>query len=64
MKKPFFTSLAVFAVLSKTAFAYIDPGTGATIIGGIWQLLIAVFAAIVGVLLKIFWRPIKGLFRK
>jgi len=64
VKKTFLASMVIFAVLSQTVVAYVDPGTGALIIGNIGQLILAFLGAVLGVLLKIFWKPIKGLFLK
>ena len=48
----------------KSAIAYIDPGTGGMIVSqGIWPFIAAVFAAIMGFLLKYFFRPIKRGFK-
>ena len=44
---------------------YIDPGTTGAIIGGsIWPIIVAVLAAVGGILLKYFWNPIKRLWKK
>ena len=48
--------------LGTSVSAYIDPGTGAIIIGGIWNLIVALFTALIGVLIKVFWKPIKKAF--
>lgn len=42
------------------AVAYIDPGTGAAVMGSsIIPFLIAVFSAALGFFVKYFWNPIK-----
>lgn len=48
----------------ETAFSYLDPGTGGAILGSLWPLLVAIFAAIGAFLTKYFWKPIKGVFSK
>jgi len=48
-----------FFLLSKGVFAYIDPGTGAAIVGSILPLIAAIFTAIIAFLVKYFWEPIK-----
>jgi len=53
-----------FFVLSKDAFAYIDPGTGGIIAGSLWPLIVAFFSAIAAFLVKYFWKPIKKFFLK
>lgn len=44
------------------ALAYIDPGTGGIILGSIWPYIVMIAAAIGGVIVKVFFRPIKKLF--
>ena len=49
----------------NTALAYIDPGTTGMLVGNaIWPFIVAIFAAIGGVFLKIFYHPIKNKFSK
>ncbi len=51
---------AVGAVLLvNCAFAYIDPGTGAIIVGSLWQILIALGAVVVAFVMRHFWNPLK-----
>jgi len=38
---------------------YIDPGTGGMIVGSLWQSILVALTAVAGVLLRIFWNPIK-----
>jgi len=45
--------------LSNNVFGYIDPGTGATIIGSIWPVIVAFFSAVFAFIVKYFWKPIK-----
>jgi fucose permease len=56
--RPFVCILA----LAGYACAYIDPGTGGMIVGGvggaIWPMIVAFFAGVVGFILR-FFRPIK-----
>ena len=59
----FIISVAL-VVLSKTVFAYIDPGTGGIILNTIWPLIITVFVTIGAFFTKYFWRPIKSFFSK
>jgi hypothetical protein len=60
MKKNQLLILALsFILASKSALAYIDPGTGGMIIGGsIWPFIVAIFAAVGGFFLK-FFKPVK-----
>jgi hypothetical protein len=51
-------------MLNKDAFNYIDPGTGAAIVGSILPLIAAIFSAILAFLIKYFWEPIKRFFSK
>lgn len=51
-------------VCATPAFAYIDPGTGATFIGSMAPLLVGVLTGAFAFLLKIFWHPLKRLFSK
>lgn len=51
-------------LLAKNSSAYIDPGTGGMIIGSIWPVIVAFFAAIGGFFVKVFWKPIKNFFSK
>ena len=61
MKKNYWLIIALIEVilLSRSASAYIDPGTGAIIIGGIWQLIVALLAALGALLVKMFWKIVK-----
>jgi membrane protein implicated in regulation of membrane protease activity len=38
--------LAALLVLPGTAFAYVGPGAGLTMIGALWALVLALFAAL------------------
>jgi len=61
-----FTSicLIIFAVNSYSAFAYIDPGTGGLILQSFWPFVVSIFAVIAGFIIKHFWDPIKGVFKR
>lgn len=48
----------------KSKKAYIDPGTGGVIIGTIWPLIVIVFTTISAFIVKRFWKPIKGFFKR
>lgn len=56
--------LLFFLLFPAVAWAYIDPGTGATFIGSLAPLLLGLCSAVVALFLKIFWNPITGFFRK
>ena len=45
--------------LSKSVFAYLNPGTGWVLLNTIWPLLVAIFVAVGAYYTKYFWRPIK-----
>jgi hypothetical protein len=62
MKKIIFSCFIITLITSKTVLAYIDPGTGSVVASSIWPLIVAVFSAIGGFLIKYFWSPIKGFF--
>lgn len=49
---------------NQTASAYINPGTGAAVIGSIWPVIAAFFSAMLAFLIKHFWSPIKRFFKK
>ncbi|MEK6934949.1 MAG: alkaline phosphatase family protein [Nanoarchaeota archaeon] len=55
--------LPIFVLLSiiKVTYAYIDPGTGASIIGSFWPMIIAFFAFLGGLFVKIFIKPLKNI---
>jgi hypothetical protein len=57
-------SLVVLVGLSKNVFGYIDPGTGASLIGSISPVIVAFFSAMLAFFVKHFWNPIKGFFLK
>ena len=60
--RAYMAGLAVLTILTTSCSAYIDPGTGGMIVGGlggaIWPIIAAFFAGIVGLLVK-FFSPIK-----
>jgi len=51
-------------ILSKSALAYIDPGTGSAMLGSVWPVLVGILSAIGAFLIKYFWDPIKGFFSR
>jgi len=51
-----------FFLISNKISAYVNPGSGAMIIGSVWPLIVAFFSALGALLIKIFWRPIKNKF--
>ena len=55
--------LIISTILSSNVLAYINPGTGAAIIGSVWPLIVAVFSAMFLFLVKYFWKPIKNFFK-
>ncbi|MBU1975849.1 MAG: hypothetical protein KKG59_05585 [Nanoarchaeota archaeon] len=55
---------AIFLVTIQSTTAYIDPGTGGTIISSLWPVIIALFAAVGAFFARIFWHPIKSIFKK
>ncbi|MBC8298274.1 MAG: hypothetical protein H8E55_21105 [Pelagibacterales bacterium] len=57
MKKTILLTFILFVLGAQPAFAYIDPGTGSSII----SLIVGFFVAI-GVLVKTFWYKIKSFF--
>ena len=57
MKKKIFLTFILFTFSVQPAFAYLDPGTGSSIL----SLIIGFFVAI-GVLIKTFWYKIKSFF--
>ena len=59
LHKLVFYSLALCLILSKKAYAYLDPGTGSYLI----QLLLAAFLGI-GIGFRLFWGKIKVTIKK
>ncbi len=57
-------SLAVLFLFATPAYAYIDPGTGATFIGSLGPILMGLVAGVIAVFGKYFWHPLKALFGK
>ena len=51
--------IAVFAATTKSAYAYIDPATGALVL----QMLVAAFATAAATV-KLWWKKVTGFFRK
>ena len=51
-----------FLLFPALAFAYIDPGTGATFVGSMAPLIMGVIGGIFAFVLKVFWHPLKRLF--
>lgn len=60
----FFLYAVTAVLLLSHASAYIDPGTGASIIGSIWPALVAILSGIGAFFVRKFWRPILGIFKK
>ncbi len=50
---------AAFLLLSRTAHAYVDPGTGSYVL----QMVVAGIAA-TGLTMRLFWGRLKSLFKK
>jgi len=67
-RKKIFLILLVILIesifLSTSVFAYLNPGTGAAIIGSLWPLILIFFSAMLAFAIKWFWRPIKKAFSK
>ncbi len=57
MKKKILLTFILFTFSVQPAFAYLDPGTGSSIL----SIIIGFFVAI-GVLIKTFWYKIKSFF--
>lgn len=51
-------------LLSRSIYAYIDPGTGGVIAGSLWPLIVAFLTAILAFLIKYFWMPLKKIASK
>jgi hypothetical protein len=54
----------VMALMPQIAFAYIDPGTGATFVGSLGPILVGIVGGAMALFLKFFWHPIRRLFSK
>lgn len=48
-----------FLILNKSAYAYLDPGTGGIILSSLWLLILAFLTAVAAFLAKHFWHPLK-----
>lgn len=65
MRKSLIVLLSLIVVKETLAFGnitgrYIDPGTTAMVVGNsIWPLVVTIFAAVGGFVIKYFWEPIK-----
>jgi hypothetical protein len=64
-----FQAAAVYFVclliaLPAQAFAYIDPGTGATFVGSLGPILVGIVGGAFALFLKFFWHPIRRLFSR
>ena len=64
---PFYRSMLLWYAIGLivlagpiTAYAYVGPGAGITMIGALWALFLAIVLAIIGIL---FW-PIRALLRR
>ena len=54
--------LWILVLSSEPAWAYIDPGTGATLIGSLGPLALALAVAVALLLLKLLWKPMRRRF--
>lgn len=63
-KKCVLIASAAFILLLPNSYAYIDPGTGSTIIGSLGPLFATIFATAAAFVVKHFWKPIKKFFKK
>jgi hypothetical protein len=63
MGKSVVSKLVAYTVLcilwARGTFAYIDPGTGGIVVGGIGSFFVFLGGVIVGFLLKYVWTPIR-----
>ncbi len=62
-----FLALTLRCLLSTSAWAYLDPGTGFTFASGILGMIVGFFAMVFGFLaftFKRWWAWLMGLFRK
>jgi len=66
MKKIFFLGIIILLLIKFSVFtsAYLDPGTGGMIIGSLGPLIITIIMTIIAFLVKYFWNPIKGIFKR
>ena len=64
MKKNILIGLTSMLILSKSALAYIDPGTGSAMLGSVWPVLVGNLSAIGAFLIKYFWHPIRNFFSR
>lgn len=55
-----FPSVLFFSLTAEAAFAYIDPGTGAVVVGSVWPLIAAALSAAAALAVKRFWSPLKS----
>jgi hypothetical protein len=56
--------LVVLLTVPHLAFAYIDPGTGATFVGSLGPILVGIVGGAFALFLKFFWHPIRRIFVK
>ena len=56
--------LFLLLIYPAAAWAYIDPGTGATFVGTLAPIIMAVIAAAGAVIVKYFWDPLRAIFSK
>ena len=54
------SSSLIFCLISTTSFAYLGPGTGVGVISAIFGIIVAIFAALFGLI----WFPIKRLLKR
>ena len=62
--KAFLCVLTINLIAANSAFAYIDPGTGATFVGSMAPLIVGVLSGAAAFFVKVFWHPIKRIFAK
>tara|TARA_B100000035_G_C20682808_1_gene414750 strand:- start:347 stop:565 length:219 start_codon:yes stop_codon:yes gene_type:complete len=53
-------SSTIFCLITTSSFAYLGPGVGGGVIAATLGIIVAIFAALFGLL----WFPIKRLFKK
>ena len=59
MFKLIFSSI-IFCIISTPSFAYLGPGVGGGVIAATIGIIVAIFAALIGLI----WFPVKRLFKK
>ena len=59
-KRGILLGVVFFSLTAEAALAYVDPGTGAVVVGSVWPLLAAALSAVVALLVKRFWKPLRS----